>query len=209
MHTGRTSRRSRAKLAPRELLVLSEMVNRLPMPAVIFDESLLCLGSNAAFTNLTGFTGKDLLGKSLPRAQGRSPLTPVVASKLVDRIMNRVGTSLNLVLHGKLGGRIKVSTSIHGFYLPKPVIVLLVNAASVEAGAPSLDTNAVPVILSGREQEILLGIMEGYSSAEIGAKLFLSPKTIDTYRSRLMAKLNVSNVVQLLRLAVRSGWIKV
>ena len=209
MHTGRTSRRSRAKLAPRELLVLSEMVNRLPMPAVIFDESLLCLGSNAAFTNLTGFTGKDLLGKSLPRAQGRSPLTPVVASKLVDRIMNRVGTSLNLVLQGKLGGRIKVSTSIYGFYLPKPVIVLLVNAASVEAGAPSLDTNAVPVILSGREQEILLGIMEGYSSAEIGAKLFLSPKTIDTYRSRLMAKLNVSNVVQLLRLAVRSGWIKV
>ena len=209
MHTGRTSRRSKAKLAPRELLVLSEMVNRLPMPALIFDESLLCQGCNAAFTNLTGFSGKDLLGKSLPRAQGRPQLTPELAAKLVQRIMNRVGTSLNVALRGKLGSRIKVSTSIFGFYLPKPVIVLLVNAFSFEATLPSLDTRSVPVILSGREQEILLGIMEGYSSAEIGAKLFLSPKTIDTYRSRLMAKLNVSNVVQLLRLAVRSGWVKV
>jgi len=185
------------------------MVNRLPMPALIFDESLLCQGCNAAFTNLTGFSGKDLLGKSLPRAQGRPQLTPELAAKLVQRIMNRVGTSLNVALRGKLGSRIKVSTSIFGFYLPKPVIVLLVNAVSFEATLPSLDTRSVPVILSGREQEILLGIMEGYSSAEIGAKLFLSPKTIDTYRSRLMAKLNVSNVVQLLRLAVRSGWVKV
>jgi DNA-binding NarL/FixJ family response regulator len=43
--------------------------------------------------------------------------------------------------------------------------------------------------LSTREQEVLALTAEGYSSREIGKKLFISPKTVDTYRSRIMDKL--------------------
>jgi two-component system invasion response regulator UvrY len=42
---------------------------------------------------------------------------------------------------------------------------------------------------------------------EIGADLHLSPKTVDSYRSRLMAKLGVRDVQGLVRFAVRTGLI--
>lgn len=57
--------------------------------------------------------------------------------------------------------------------------------------------------LSPRESQIIIMVVNGHSSAEIGQKLHLSPKTVATYRSRLMTKLGVSDVTGLVRLAVR------
>ena len=50
-------------------------------------------------------------------------------------------------------------------------------------------------------------VVNGRSSAQIGVELHLSPKTVATYRSRLMAKLRVNDVAGLVRLAVRHGLI--
>lgn len=61
--------------------------------------------------------------------------------------------------------------------------------------------------LSPRERQIIIMVVNGQSSAEIGVALHLSPKTVATYRSRLMAKLRVSDVAGLVRLAVRHGLI--
>lgn len=61
--------------------------------------------------------------------------------------------------------------------------------------------------LSPRERQIMLLVVRGRSSSEIGDTLHLSPKTVDTYRSRLAAKLGVTNVPELVRLAVRCGMI--
>jgi DNA-binding NarL/FixJ family response regulator len=57
--------------------------------------------------------------------------------------------------------------------------------------------------LSPRERQIITMVVQGQSSLEIGLILHLSPKTVATYRSRLMKKLDVSNVPGLVRLAVR------
>jgi DNA-binding NarL/FixJ family response regulator len=62
--------------------------------------------------------------------------------------------------------------------------------------------------LSDREREVLTLTAEGYSSAEIGKKLFLSPKTVDTYRARLMQKLGLSHRSELVRLALQTGLLK-
>jgi DNA-binding NarL/FixJ family response regulator len=59
--------------------------------------------------------------------------------------------------------------------------------------------------LSEREREVLALTAEGYSSAETGKKLFLSPKTVDTYRSRLMRKLGLSHRAELVRFALETG----
>jgi len=59
--------------------------------------------------------------------------------------------------------------------------------------------------LSERERKIVLMVVQGHSSASIGECLHLSPKTIDTYRSRLMAKLGVADLPALVRLAIREG----
>lgn len=62
--------------------------------------------------------------------------------------------------------------------------------------------------LSTREQEVLALTAEGYSSKEIGEKLFISPKTVDTYRSRIMEKLGLNHRAQLVRFALRAGLLK-
>lgn len=59
--------------------------------------------------------------------------------------------------------------------------------------------------LSVRERQILQLIAEGKSTAETAKALFLSPKTVDTYRSRMMHKLGVDNFAALVRFAVQHG----
>jgi len=59
--------------------------------------------------------------------------------------------------------------------------------------------------LSEREREVLALTAEGFSSSEIGKKLFLSSKTVDTYRARLMQKLGLTHRSELVRLALDAG----
>jgi len=59
--------------------------------------------------------------------------------------------------------------------------------------------------LSPRERQILQLISEGKSTAETAKALFLSPKTVDTYRSRMMHKLGVGNFAALVRFAIQHG----
>jgi two-component system response regulator NreC len=46
---------------------------------------------------------------------------------------------------------------------------------------------------------------EGFSSREIGKKLFISPKTVDTYRARITEKLGLTHRSELVRFALRVG----
>jgi len=62
--------------------------------------------------------------------------------------------------------------------------------------------------LSEREREVLGFTAAGYSSAEIGKKLFISPKTVDTYRSRIMEKLGLTHRSDLVRFALKTGLLK-
>ena len=57
--------------------------------------------------------------------------------------------------------------------------------------------------LSPREKEILQLIAEEHTSAEIGKMLFISEKTVEKHRTKLMEKLNVRNLAGLVRLAVK------
>lgn len=72
------------------------------------------------------------------------------------------------------------------------------------AGLPAQRADAHALAsLSVRERQIVLLVVRGHSSAAIGEQLHLSPKTVDSYRSRLMAKLGVGDLPALVRLAIR------
>lgn len=64
-------------------------------------------------------------------------------------------------------------------------------------------------LLNLRERDILRLVVDGKTSAEIAQILFLSPKTIDTYRSRLMGKLGVEDLPGLVKFAIQKGIISV
>jgi DNA-binding NarL/FixJ family response regulator len=59
--------------------------------------------------------------------------------------------------------------------------------------------------LSTREREILQLVAEGRTSQQIAESLSISPKTVDTYRSRLMHKIGVEDVAGLVRFAIQHG----
>lgn len=59
--------------------------------------------------------------------------------------------------------------------------------------------------LSSRERQILQLVAEGSSSKEIAGKLHLATSTVSTYRSRLMKKLGVDDLTELIRFAVEHG----
>lgn len=80
-------------------------------------------------------------------------------------------------------------------------------AANVLTGEASAPTGAD--LLSPRERQILLLVARGASSASIGESLHLSPKTVDTYRSRLMAKLGLADVPAIVRWTIREGLLDV
>lgn len=68
------------------------------------------------------------------------------------------------------------------------------------------NANGVEVELTEREIEILALIAEGLSSKQIGEKLFISPRTVDTHRTNLMNKLDIHNVAGLIRFALKNGY---
>ena len=93
---------------------------------------------------------------------------------------------------------VKAITAVHAGeqYLSSEISRSLVNKIVLTAapGGPL-------ACLSRREREILRYVVAGSTSAEIAKYLFLSHKTVETYRSRLMVKLGVDSRAALIRLA--------
>lgn len=59
--------------------------------------------------------------------------------------------------------------------------------------------------LTGREREVLKLTAEGFTNHEVAEKLVISPKTVDTYRQRIMEKLDLHHRSELVRYALRIG----
>jgi two-component system response regulator NreC len=57
--------------------------------------------------------------------------------------------------------------------------------------------------LTDREREVLKLIVENHTVREIADILFLSPKTVEWYKTKLMGKLNIHNKTDLIRFAIR------
>lgn len=59
--------------------------------------------------------------------------------------------------------------------------------------------------LTPREIEIIKYISQGFTNPQIGKKLFISPRTVDTHRTNIMRKIDVHNVASLIRFAFQNG----
>lgn len=71
------------------------------------------------------------------------------------------------------------------------------------------DSHGAPIhALTPRELEIMVMISQGRGIREIAEQLCLSPKTVSTYRSRILSKLEVTTNVELTHLALRHGLIE-
>ena len=87
-------------------------------------------------------------------------------------------------------------------YLSQKIADLISEDAVVR---PQTERVEDPILrLSSREREVLQLVVEGYTNAKIAEKLNLSPKSIATYRSRIMGKLKLPDLPSLIKFALEN-----
>ena len=69
------------------------------------------------------------------------------------------------------------------------------------------ENTSVLFTLSGREREVLQLIAEGKTTKEISLRLFVSVKTVETHRKKIMDKLDIHNIADLTKYAIREGMV--
>ncbi len=82
-----------------------------------------------------------------------------------------------------------------------PEVTLSLLNKSTENGSRQSEIN-----LTDREEEVLRLIASGFTNKEIGEKLFISHRTVDTHRTNLMKKLDVNNLAGLVSYAIKNGF---
>ena len=97
-------------------------------------------------------------------------------------------TAVNAILDG------------HKYIYPTLAALLFDDSPEKEEG-----TGANPDVLSAREKEVLRYLALGFTQREIGEALFISEKTVETYKSRLLVKLGLEKRSELVRYAFESG----
>ena len=99
----------------------------------------------------------------------------------------------------------EVISAVRSVHLGRRYLSPSIRDAVTEAHLQNRQVQSPLDLLSMREREVLQLTVEGHSSAAIGDKLNLSPKTIETYRSRLMGKIGVRELTELVRFAIKHG----
>lgn len=172
-----------------------KLVRSLRPDVVVLDISMpLASGLEAARTIHKEYpdTGIVILSMS---ADERHVLDALRAGALGYVLKSSAGSEFFDALHSVVSRRLYLSPHV------STTVLEHIQIRDRDAGSVLLDD------LSPREREILQLVVEGLSSAKIAGMLGLASATVDTYRSRLMAKLHIDNLPDLVRFAIRNGLI--
>jgi DNA-binding NarL/FixJ family response regulator len=93
----------------------------------------------------------------------------------------------------------------HQPFLTTKISEIVLSGYLRKSAQPAVPQTGSAPRLTPREREILQLLAEGNSNKEVAAKLGISVKTAETHRSRVMAKLNLNSITDLVRYAVRNG----
>lgn len=147
--------------------------------------------------NMNGIEATQQISAQLPSTR----VIALSASHTPEHIYRvlRAGAHAYVVKDGISSEIVPAIHSVHGgqYYL-SPCIDPLILASALSELAHKTPMES----LSKREREVLHWIVAGSTSAEIGLRMALSSKTIDTYRGRMMVKLGVANRSALIRFAI-------
>lgn len=90
-------------------------------------------------------------------------------------------------------------------YFSSRVSEVLAEGLTRRKKAVQTDGSSTDIALTRREKEILALVADGLTNQEIGKKLFISHRTVDTHRTNIMQKLDIHDVANLVRYAVHHG----
>lgn len=161
-----------------------------------------------------------LLDLTMPRGGGMRALQEMTRNCLQTRVlmltMHDDPAYLRAVLAAGASGYVLKRTvdtelltairAVHrgGTFVDPSLTNVLIQDVLAKRGAkarPTLPAN----ILSDREQQVLKFVAQGYSSQQIAKRIFVSVKTVETYRARISDKLGLRTRSELVRYAIRMG----
>jgi two-component system nitrate/nitrite response regulator NarL len=155
--------------------------------------------------NMPGMGGLEAarrIGKSLPEARILALTMHENREYIIE--MNRLGAKGYVFKDSPPSELVKaIETVYHGdfFFSPRASDQLLRAFLRDE----SVATPKASVRLTKREREILILIVDGMKNLQIATRLGVTERTIETYRHRLMQKLNVRSVAGLIKFAISEG----
>ncbi len=177
--------------------LLRVVFDSAPNGILITDLAGTILMVNRALANTLGYTPIQLAGKSIAEIADAADY-PALAEQLLSR--QEVPASVGHY-RGE-GGTIlslRQRSSLHRDQAGQQryVLTYIGNMNEVRPGPVER--------LSRREREVLDLVVSGLSSKEAARRLDLSPASVDTYRSRIMAKLEIEDLPSLVKFAIRNG----
>ena len=187
----------------RQLLTLAPDI-QVVAEAVCGAEVLTCLRENSVDLllldiNMPGICGADLV----VRVKAHWPTLPI----LVFSMHNEAQVAVRMLRAGVSGYITKDSepdsllaavhkVAAHGNYLaPDMAEKIAFEVTTTRASAPH-------TLLSRREADVFRLLTQGFSVTETAARLAISDKTVSTHKARLLEKLNLSNMAEVMRYAM-------
>ncbi len=161
---------------------------------------------DVAMPDLNGFEAARQIRSRLPKAkvialsayEGSSYVLGMIKAGaagyiLKDVAFKEVSDAIRMVAAGE-------------FYLSQKVAGTVVDGFLQRGLREGPSTTA---LLTEREREVLQLLAEGHNTKEIAEKLFVSVKTVEVHRWKLMKKLGLKNLAELVKFAIREGLITV
>lgn len=104
-------------------------------------------------------------------------------------------------LVAKIEAQLERSRRLHS-----EIVKLMQQSAPPVAIAPSPSSGPDPLPLTPAEERVFWEVIQGYTNKQIGDRLFLSPRTVQTHLSNILNKLQLENRSQLIRFAFEHGY---
>lgn len=162
--------------------------------------------------------GVAILDVTMPKSGGLDVINEIIRSNPATRVLlltmheepaylrtalaaGASGYVLKKSVDGDLLSAIRAVHKGKNFVDPELAEVLVRDALPHDAAERATPRN----LLSDRELEVLKLVAEGFSSREIAEQIYISTKTVETYRSRLVEKLGLKSRAQIVRYALNLG----
>jgi PAS domain S-box-containing protein len=178
--------------------MLRTLFEGAPIGILIADLAGVVLRVNRTFARMLGYTPAELQGRSVADITQEAD-NPALVKELLSLNYEEVASDRRY--RSKSGAILwaRERSALQRDAAGEPRYVLTRVGKMTEVGSDALER------LSQREREVLELVIAGRTSKEIASRLGISAASVDTYRSRLMQKLNIEDLPGLVRFAIRHG----